>query len=67
MPADDLRHERRVLLGVAALALLLILVGVVSAMVLTAGEPRRGEGMIPPPIDESVEESQPGDEVDAED
>lgn len=59
MPADDLQRERRTLLGVAALAVLLIIVGIVSAMILTAGEPRRGEGMIPPPTDESVEEQEP--------
>ena len=66
MSADDLQRERRVLLGVAALAVLLIVVGIVSAMILTAGEPRRGEGMIPPPLDESVEEQEPAPDGDAE-
>lgn len=48
-PNVDVARERRTLLGFALIAAAALIVGVVTAMVFTAGEPRRGEGMIPPP------------------
>ena len=46
---QDVRRERRALLAFALLAGALLLVGLLAAAAFTAGEPRRGDGMIPPP------------------
>ena len=52
MPAEDVRRERRTVLALGLVIAVVAVVGVVAAMVFTVGEPRRGEGMIPPPMEE---------------
>ncbi len=52
MPAEDVRRERRTVLALGLVIAAVAVVGVVAAMVFTGGEPRRGEGMIPPPMEE---------------
>lgn len=61
MSRDSAHRERRAVALFGLLAIALILAGVASAMLFTAGEPRRGDGMIPPPVEESQEVPEPGD------
>lgn len=57
MPVEDVRRERRALLALGLLIVGLLLVGLLAASIFTAGEPRRGDGMIPPPVDEPQDTS----------